>query len=336
MSSYFELIYLFIILIGGMKVKIAVLDAKTLGEDLSLEPLKNIGECEIFDSTSPVEIKERITDADVVIINKIKLNESNLSDAKNLKLICVAATGYDNIDVEYCRKNNIAVCNVVGYSSHSVAQVTCSMVLSLLTRLNEYMTYVENGEYTRSGIANKLTPVYHEIYGKTWGIIGYGNIGKEVGEVAKALGCNLLVNKRTPVSGCECVDLEFLCKNSDIITIHTPLNSTTRNLIGKEQIMNMKKDVVLVNVSRGAVTDEEAIADAIINKRICAFGTDVYSVEPFPESHPFNKIKELPNVILTPHMAWGSYEARKRCLNEMILNIDAFFRNEIRNRVDLA
>lgn len=317
-------------------MKITVLDAKTLGEDLSLEPLKALGECEIFDSTLPSEVKDRISDSDVVIINKIKLNETNLCDAKKLKLICVAATGYDNIDVEYCKKNNIAVCNVVGYSSHSVAQVTCSMVLSLFTRLNEYTSYVRSGEYSKSGIANKLTPVYHEINGKTWGIVGYGNIGKEVGEVAKALGCNILVNKRTPTSDCKCVDLEYLCENSDIITIHTPLNDSTKNLIDKKQIEKMKRDVVLVNVARGAVTDEEAIAEAIINNKIGAFGTDVYSVEPFTKDHPFNKIKNLTNVILTPHMAWGSYEARKRCLNEIVLNIQSFFKNDLRNRVDLS
>lgn len=316
-------------------MKIAVLDAATLGEDLSLKPLEEIGECVIYDSTLPDEVVDHIDDSDVVILNKIKLNETNLSCAKNLKLICVAATGYDNIDVSYCKNHNIAVCNVEGYSSHSVAQVTTAMVLSLSTHLNEYNEFVRCGGYSESGVANKLTPVYHELYGKTWGIVGFGNIGMEVGKIAEALGCRLLVCKRQPIDGYNCVDIDTLCRESDIITIHTPLNDGTKHLINNERISLMKKDVILVNSARGAVTDEDAVSDAIKNGRIGAFGTDVYSVEPFGREHPFYEIREFPNVILTPHMAWGAYESRKRCLSEIVDNIKTFCSGGTKGRVDL-
>lgn len=316
-------------------MKIVVLDAKTLGDDISLKVLEQFGDCTVYPSTAPNEVASRIADCDVVVLNKIKLNETNLSDAKNLRLICVTATGYDNIDVEYCKAKGIAVCNVVGYSSHSVAQVTVSIALSLFTHLSEYNDFVKSGEYCESGVANKLTPVYREIYGKTWGIIGYGNIGKEVGDIAKALGCEIIVNKRTPVYDVTCVDIDTICKRADIISIHTPLNNDTKNLIGEKELALMKKDVVLINAARGMVLDEKAVADAVSNGKIGAFGTDVYSKEPFDKSHPFYNIKDLPNVLLTPHMAWGAKEARERCIEEIVSNIKDFLDDGKRNRVDI-
>lgn len=316
-------------------MKITVLDSATLGEDLDLSPLSEVMETEIYVNTPPESVAERIAESDVVIINKVKLNESNLSGAKNLKLICIAATGYDNIDVAYCKKAGIAVCNVVGYSSLSVAQITVATVLSLSCHLHEHTETVRSGRYTESGVANSLTHVYHELAGKTWGIVGYGNIGRQVGKVADALGCRVIYNKRTPDGKPECVSLETLCRESDIITIHTPLNDSTRGLISEDMIALMKKDAIIVNEARGAVADESALALAIKEERIGALGCDVYSVEPFGKDHPFYEIKGFPNVCLTPHMAWGAYEARVRCLGEIILNINAFFNGDIRNRVDL-
>lgn len=316
-------------------MKITVLDSATLGEDLDLSPLFEVGETEIYKISSPETVAERIAESDVVIINKVKLNESNLANAKNLKLICIAATGFDNVDVAYCKKTGIAVCNVVGYSSLSVAQITVATVLSLACHMHEHTEMVRSGRYTESGVANSLTPVYHELAGKTWGIIGYGNIGKQVGKVAEALGCRVIYNRHTPYGQENCVSLDTLCKESDIITLHTPLSDTTRGLIGEREISLMKNDVIFVNEARGAVTDEKALADAVKDGKIGALGCDVYSVEPFGKDHPFYQIKEMPNVCLTPHMAWGAYEARVRCLGEIILNIKAFFNDEIRCRVDL-
>lgn len=316
-------------------MKITFLDAATLGGDLTYKRFEALGEVSVYQSTSAAEFETHAADADVLIVNKFKLNGSNLPAAKKLRLICVAATGYDNIDLAYCRQKGIAVCNVIGYSTQCVAQLTLSMALSLCTHLHEYTEFVRSGEYTKKGIANCLFPVYHEMAGKTWGIIGFGNIGQQVGRVAEALGCCVLVNKRTPVDGWDCVGLDTICREADIISLHVPLNDSTRGLLDRAHVNMMKRDAIVINVARGAVTDEEALADAIKNNRIGALGVDVYSAEPMPIDHPFQSIKHLPNVCLTPHMAWGGYETRVRLLGEMAENIKAFYKSEIRCRVDL-
>ena len=315
-------------------MRISILDAGTLGDDLSTDLFLEFGEVTVYKSTTPDEVAAHIGDAEVIIFNKVKVNASNLSNASNLRLICVTATGFDNVDLDYCRSRGIAVCNVVGYSTQCVSQVTVSMALSLMTHLEEYTSCVRDGSYTKSGCANRLTPVYHEIAGKTWGIVGFGNIGQAVGVVAQALGCRVLVNKRTPIDGWNCVDFDTVCRESDILSIHTPLNDSTRNLLDRAHIAMLKKDAIVINVARGAVTDEAALADAILEERIGGLGVDVYSVEPFPKEHPFTAILDRPNVALTPHMAWGGYETRVRLLDEIAENIRAYLRGERRNRVD--
>ena len=314
-------------------MKIAILDAKTLGEDLDLSAAERLGEVYIYPNSTEDEVAQRITDVDVVIINKIKINEKVLKNAKKLKLICVAATGFDNIDTEYCKENGIRVANVPAYSTHSVAQVTVSMACSLMTHLEEYRGFVKSGEYMNSDSANRLTPVYHEMNGLTWGIIGYGNIGQAVGRIAEAFGCRVIVNKRTKMDGVECVDLEALMRESDIISINCPLNDSTRKMIGERELSMMKKNAVIINVARGGVWDERAVADAVLEGRIGGVGCDVFTSEPFRVGHPFEKIKDLDNVILTPHMAWGSFESRKRCFGVIISNIEAFFSGEEQNIV---
>ena len=315
-------------------MKIVVLDRLTLGEDLDLSAAKAYGELVCYDNTAPEEVSAHIGDADVVFVNKVKLNETNLQSATNLRLICEAATGYDNIDLNYCRAKGIAVCNVPGYSVYSVSQVTVSMVLSLVNHLPEYTRYTADGTYSAGKTANILTPVYHELYGKTWGIVGYGGIGSRVGEIAKALGCRVLAFKRTPVEGVDCVDIDTLVRESDIITVHIPLSDATRNLINRERIAQMKETAIVVNTARGAVTDEAALCDAIRNRKIAGLGVDVYSAEPFTKESPFYGIRDWDNVCLTPHMAWGAKEARERCYREMILNMDAYLKGESRNRVE--
>ncbi|MDD4124241.1 MAG: NAD(P)-dependent oxidoreductase [Eubacteriales bacterium] len=315
-------------------IKIAVLDAATLGDDLELSPLDALGEVAVYQSTAPCEVAERLYGVDVVMLNKIKLNESNLTHAESLKLICIAATGYDNVDIAYCRESGIAVTNVEGYSTDSVCQVTLAMALNLATHIPEYTRYVRDGIYTKSGVANRLIPPYNELAGKTWGVVGLGNIGKKVAAVASAIGCRVVACKRTLEEGYECVDIDTLCRISDIITLHTPLNDGTRNLINRDRLTLMKKHVIIINAARGAVTDEKAVADAVVEGRIGAFGSDVYTAEPFTEDHPFHKIRNYDNVCLTPHMAWGSVEARNRLLNEMIKNIKAFYDGERRYRID--
>ena len=318
-------------------MKIIFLDAATLGEDLTVEIPKmfgSLGEVTLRAATALGEVESVVSDCDIAVVNKVRLNEANLKNANKLRLICVAATGYDNIDTKYCAERGIAVCNVVGYSSHSVAQVTAAMALSLVCRLPEYTEFVTSGAYTESGVANRLTPVYGELCGKTWGVVGAGNIGGMVARIAEALGCRVIVNKRTPDDSFTCVDIDTLCRESDIISVHTPLTPETRGLISRERIAMMKKTAVFINVARGAVTDEEALADAICEGRLGGLGVDVYTAEPLPEGHPFRRLLGNSRVCLTPHMAWGAYEARVRCLNIIKNNIEVFLSGSRQNRVD--
>ncbi len=315
-------------------MKIKILDAATLGEGLDFSVLERFGEIEKYDGTAADEVAERIADADIILINKIKINEGVLSRAESLKLICVFATGYDNVDIAACNKKNIAVCNVKGYSTHSVAQLTVLMALTLIERIDEYKAFVKDGSYSASGVANRLIPINRELYGKTWGIIGAGAIGKQVAKVAEAFGCEVLVFKRTPEEGLNCVTLNELLKHSDIVSVHTPLTELTRGLIGKKELDMMKRDAILINVARGAVTDENAVADAVLGGKIGGFATDVYSEEPFSKEHPMSRLLGCDNVMLTPHMAWGALEARVRCLDEIVKNTESFLNGGKRNRVN--
>ena len=315
-------------------MKISVLDAATLGSDMDLSVFLAFGEVSVYPKTSPEEMESHIRGAEVLVLNKVRCNEETLSGGDSLRLICVAATGYDNIDLAYCRSHGIAVCNVVGYSTASVAQITVSMALSLLNHLPEYDAYTKSGAYANGRDANRVTPVYHELKGKTWGILGGGNIGKQVAAVAEAFGCRVLVTRRKNDERYPTVSFDELCRESDILSLHVPLNNETRHMVDEEHLSMMKKDAILVNVARGAVTDEAAVAKAVLEGKIAAFGCDVYDGEPMRKGHPFEALLGLPNVILTPHMAWGAYEARRRCIEEMAENIAAFLRGERRFRVD--
>ena len=315
-------------------MKIVMLDAGTLGDDLSFDTLRSLGDLTVYSSTAPDQVAERIGDCEVAILNKIKMTSGIFDAAPHLRLVCLTATGYDNVDLDAARAHGVAVCNVPGYSTPSVVQVTLATVLSLATHLSSYAEYVRTGEYERGGVANRLVPVYHELCGKTWGVVGYGSIGRGVAEVARALGCRLLVCRRTPDGSPESCDIDTLCRESDVITLHTPLNDSTRGLISRERIAMMKDGVILVNVARGLVTDEQAVTDAVLSGKFGGFGCDVFSTEPFGATHPFSALLDRENVILTPHMAWGSYEARVRCLQTIAENIRAFSSGECHNRVD--
>ena len=312
-------------------MKIVVLDANTLGNDIHLEKFPLLRNAEIFPATKPEEVSDRISDCEVIVLNKVKLSEKNLSLAKNLQLICITATGYDNVDVEYCKNRGIYVCNVVGYSTESVAQVTVATALSLWMHLSCFERYVRDGRYTASGVQNCLYPAFLELNGKTWGIIGYGNIGKKVGEIARAIGCRVIYMRRSEDQNA--MPLDTILREADIISVHTPLSEETRHLIGKEELSKMKPGAILVNAARGAVLDEEAVCEAILNETLAGFGTDVYSTEPIPAGHPFEKLYHSDRVLFTPHMAWGAYEARRRCIEEIEENIRAYFAGEKRNRV---
>jgi len=215
-----------------------------------------------------------------------------------------------------------------------VAQLTLTMALSLAAHLKEYRDYVSSGAYTNSGIANLLSPIWQELSGKTWGIVGGGNIGRRVAKLAEGFGCRVLMHRRKEDPDFETVSLAQLCRESDIISVHVPLTPETRGKIGAAEIALMKKNVIFINVARGAVCDEEALADAVETGRIGALGVDVFSTEPFPEEHPFTRIMHLPNVCLTPHMAWGALEARNRCVKIVAENIRSFATGGSLNRVE--
>ena len=315
-------------------MKISVLDRDSLGKDLPLDKLNQFGEVVVFPSTANDEVISHISNSEVILINKVKITEEIMRSCENLRLICIFATGYDNVDVVSAKKLGIAVCNVPGYSTDSVALCTIATVLSLVTHLKEYNRYVTDGSYSASGVPNKLDPVYHELTGKTWGIIGAGNIGKSVARVAEALGARVIVNKRVAVPELNCVSIDTIAKDSDIITIHCPLNDGTRGLINEKLISLMKKDVIIVNEARGAVVVDEDVVSAIKEGKIAGYGSDVYNVEPFGKDHPFYEIMSYDNVLLTPHFAWGAYESRLRCLNIVCENIKAFISDEKLNRVD--
>lgn len=315
-------------------MNICVLDAGTLGSDIDLSALGAFGSLVVYESTDPADTAERIKNAHIVVTNKVRLEEAALMGAESLKLVCVLATGYDNIDTAVCRRLSIGVSNVKGYSTDSVAQITAATVLYLACGYGTYLPFVKEGRYSASATANKVEPAFYELRGKTWGIVGYGNIGRQVGLIASAFGCKVLVCKRQAEEGVNCVDIDALCREADIISLHMPLSGETRGMIDSRRIALMKKGVILVNAARGLVTDEAALARAVLEGRIGGLGIDVYGKEPMPASHPFYAIRNFSNVCLTPHMAWAAYEARVRCIDETVLNIRAFLNGESRNRVE--
>lgn len=314
-------------------MKLVLLDAWNLGADVDLSPLHKLGQAEIFGSTTEAQLAARIADADVIVTNKMKLTGAVLAAARKLKLICVTATGYDSIDTRWCAAHGVGLCNVPGYSTQSVAQLTLAMALYLTTRLGDYRDYVHSGAYTQSGTPNHVSPAWHELSGMTWGVVGGGSIGSRVAQMAEVMGCRVLMHRRQQDPRYETVDLDTLCRESDIISLHVPLNDQTRGMISRERIGMMKPDAVVINTARGAVADEGALAEAIEAGRIGALGVDVYSAEPFEADHPYQRILDRPNVCLTPHMAWGAIEARNRCIAEVAENVAAFCRGEPRNRI---
>ncbi len=314
-------------------MKIVILDAATLGADIDLSPIRVLGDLTVYQTTAEWELPARVADADAVVVNKLKMNEKTLNGAKSLKLICETATGYDNIDTAYCRAHGIAVCNVPAYSTDSVVQVTLAMALSLTTHLFAYRDHVNSGAYTKEGVANCLTPIYHELSSMTWGVVGGGNIGRRVAEIARALGCRVLMCRKQTETVFENADLDTVCREADIISLHVPLTPETRGMIHKARIASMKRNAILINVARGAVTDEAALAEAVAEGRLGGLGVDVFEKEPFSENHPFSRIMHRENVCLTPHMAWGAAEARARCVGTVAENMKAFFAGEHQNRI---
>ena len=308
-------------------MKIVVLDSDTLG-DLDLSPLKKFGEVKIYPYTEYKDTVSRCKDADIALTNKVVFDKAIIDALPNLKLISVLATGMNNIDLEYAKEKGIMVKNVSGYSTNSVVQTTFMLALSLIGKLEYYNNYTRSGAWSESKIFTNLEQNFFEIAGKKWGIIGLGTIGKAVAKVANAFGAKVFyysTNKNPHSNEFEHLELSELLKECDIISIHAPLNSNTQNLIGKNELKLLKKGAVLLNLGRGGIVDEAALANAIDNQDILV-GLDVVSKEPIPKDNPLMQVKKKENLIITPHLAWGSIEARKRLLKGTIENIEEFLR----------
>ncbi len=318
-------------------MKIVELDRNTLGYDIDTNVFADFGDYEQHDSDTIEKNREYIKDADVIIFNKAVMNEEMLKDAKNVKLLCVTATGYDNIDLDYARSRGIGVANVKAYSTPAVAQHTFALALYVLEKISYYDEYVKSGKYSsQSGFCN-FDEKYNELEGKTWGIIGMGNIGRKVAKIASAFGCNVIYYSTTgknKVDGYEQVSFDDLLSRLDILSIHCPLNDSTRGLIDMKALKKMKSSAILVNVARGPIIIDEDLTQALEQGIIAGAGLDVLTKEPMPADNPLHRIKDSRKLIITPHMAWASVEARQRCADEVYLNIKAFLNGESRNRVD--
>jgi glycerate dehydrogenase len=308
-------------------MNIVFLDKSTVGDLTNLSRLATFGKVKFFETTSYNETTERTKDADVVITNKVLIDKNIMDASPKLKLICIAATGMNNVDLDYAAVKGIEVKNVSGYSTFSVTQSTFTLVLSLVNSIPYYDEYVKSGQYSKSPIFTHLNHEFRELSGKTFGIIGMGAIGQSVAKVANALGCRVIYfstsgkNLEQPY---ECVTLERLLTRSDIVSIHAPLNETTFNLIDLPKIQLMKKNALLINVGRGNIVNEEDLAYALEHKLIGGAGLDVFSHEPIKPDNPLLRIKHDERLILTPHIAWASIEARELLIDKVYDNIHTF------------
>ncbi len=317
-------------------MKIVFLDAKTLGNDIDLSKLNKFGEVEIYPTTKPDEVIERVKDADIIITNKVVIDKKVIDNAPKLKLICEAATGYNNIDIEYAKQKSIQVRNVAGYSTESVVQHTFAMLFYLLEHLRYYDDYVKSGEYSKSDIFTHIGKPFWEINGKRWGIIGLGTIGRRVAQVATSFGAEVVYFSTSGIKRKENykqVSLEELLETSDIVSIHAPLNERTKGLIKYPQLKLMKNNAILLNLGRGSIVDENDLARALDENLIAAAGLDVLEKEPIQADNPLLNIKNKEKLLITPHIAWTSIEARQRLFNEIVENIESFLQNIDRNRV---
>ena len=318
-------------------MKIVIMEANTLGKDVDLGLYQEFGDVVIYGESNPIENANRIKDADIIIVNKIPMNEEILRGAKKLKLICLTATGTNNIDFKYTKERGISVANVKGYSTQSVVQHTFALLFYVYEKLAYYDHYVKSGEYTRSDIFSNFEVKFHELYGKTFGIIGLGEIGQGVAKIAELFGCKVVyysTSGKNNNTDYERVDLPTLLRESDVVSIHAPLNEVTQDLIREAELAMMKSDAILLNLGRGPIVNQEALAEALLNKSIGGAGLDVLAVEPMLPDNPLLKVQDSTRLIITPHIAWATVEARNRCAREVYLNIKAYLSGETRNIVN--
>lgn len=298
-------------------MKLVFLDTKTIGEDIDLSAYDALGEVVKYGFSTLEEIPERVKDADVLIVNKIAINEQTIGNAKNLKLVCVTATGTNNLDKEYLKKRGIAWRNVAGYSTESVTQHTFALLFYLLEKIRYYDDYVKDEKYINDTVFTHFAEHFNEVNGKTWGIIGLGTIGRRVADIAKAFGARVIYYSASgspAQEGYEQVDFETLLTTSDIVSVHAPLNEYTKDLMDREAFAKMKKAAIFLNLGRGPIVVEQDLYEALETGEIAAAGLDVLCEEPMSETNPLAKIKDSKKLIITPHIAWASVEARNRLM----------------------
>lgn len=318
-------------------MKLVVLERNSVGTDIDVSGFERFGEVVYYPNTTAEDTAERIGDADIVIANKVPLNESTLKNAANVKLICLFATGFDNVDLEYCKSRGIKVANVVKYCTPAVAQHTLLLAMMLSEKIAFYDDYVKSGAYSAQERFSNFDRPFSELEGKTWGIVGMGTIGHKVAALATAFGCKVIFYSASGKSSCteyERVELDTLLKESDILSLHCPLTERTRNLIDKEAFDKMKKTAILVNVARGPVVNTQDLYDALMEEKIAGAGLDVLEKEPMEVSNPLGQIKDSTKLVITPHMSWASTESRIRLVEEVAKNIEAFLAGESRNIVN--
>lgn len=318
-------------------IKIVILQAASVGKDMDLKKYQTLGDVVMYDYTSQSQVRERILDADIVVTNKNLMNQDVLEGLTKLKLICLFATGTNNVDLKYCQEHNIKVANVKGYSTDTVAQHTIALLMHLVEKNQFYDQFVKTKGYTHSGCFSYFDNVFHDISSMTWGIVGLGHIGHKVALIAKAMGAHVQYYSTSGLNVTneyQQVDFETLLKTSDIISIHAPLNDQTHYLFNEDALRRMKKDAYLINVGRGGIIEEKALVKVLNEGHLGGVGLDVFEHEPLLEDDLLYTIQDQEKVILTPHIGWGSLEARQRCVNEVYENILAFLKGEDRNIVN--
>lgn len=318
-------------------MNLVVLERNSAGTDVDVSCFEKFGEVSYYPNTTEDDVAERVKEAEIIISNKAPLNEKTLKDAPYVKLICLLATGYDNVDLEYCRKRNIKVANVVNYCTPAVAQHTLLLAMMLSEKITYYDEYVKSGAYSAQDRFSHFDRVFHDLEGKTWGIVGMGSIGHRVAQLASAFGCKVIFYSASGKSTCAeypRVELDALLRESDILSLHCPLSDRTRNLINKEAFDKMKKTAILINVARGPVVNTQDLYDALVENKIMAAGLDVLEKEPMELSNPLSQLKDSTKLIITPHMSWASIESRTRLVAEVVKNIEAFLDGKDRNVVN--
>ncbi|MBN2455646.1 MAG: D-2-hydroxyacid dehydrogenase [Sedimentisphaerales bacterium] len=314
-------------------MKIVFLDETTVTlNDIDFSPLQCLGEYIGYDNSTIEQTLERAVDADIVIVNKVLITKHILEELNNLKLIAVIATGYNNVDIQAAGNKNIRVCNVTGYAATTVPQHTFGLILNLATKAYQYHTDVAAGKWQQASSFTLLTYPTFELAGKTIGIIGFGVIGRGVAKIAEGFGMKVLAYDISEIKNSQYKksDLDVLLRNSDVITIHCPLTEKTKNLIEEKAISKMKKTAILINTARGGIVDEQALADALNSGRLAGAGVDVLTKEPPKEG---NILLSAKNIIVTPHSAWSTVQARQRLVDETAANIKAFIEGQPRNIV---